>query len=162
MICRGMKMKLTELDKKIISHLQRDMPLEQRPYAAVAASVGIPEEELLQKIKGYLEDGTMRRLGTILRHHKAGFAANAMCGWNVPASQVEEVGAIMSSFAEASHVYQRPTYPDWPYNLFTMLHGRTREELERTAREISGRTGITDYKLLYSTKEFKKTSMSYF
>jgi siroheme decarboxylase len=162
LICRGMKMKLTELDKKVISRLQRDLPLEPRPYAAVAAGVGISEEELLQKIEGYLADGTMRRFGTILRHHKAGYAANAMCGWNVPASQVEKVGAIMASFIEASHVYQRPTYPDWPYNLFTMLHGKTKEELERTAQEISHSTGIADYKLLYSTKEFKKTSMNYF
>lgn len=155
-------MKLTELDRKIISCLQGDLPLTDRPYAAVAEQLGISEEELLQKIKSYQELGLMRRFGTILRHHKAGYAANAMCAWNVPVGRVEEAGAVMATFRQASHVYQRPTYPDWPYNLFTMLHGRTKEELERTAREISERTGVTDYRLLYSTREFKKTSMDYF
>ncbi|MBS4022152.1 MAG: Lrp/AsnC family transcriptional regulator [Dethiobacter sp.] len=153
---------LSELDKKIISHLQGDLPLEANPYAAIAARVGISEEVLLQKIKDYLEAGIMRRFGTILRHHQAGYTANAMCGWNVPADRVEDVGRVMASFKEASHVYQRPTYPDWPYNLFTMLHGRTQEDLKDAARRISDLTGISDYKLLYSTREFKKTSMDYF
>ncbi|MCW3491146.1 siroheme decarboxylase subunit beta [Dethiobacter alkaliphilus] len=155
-------MQITDLDKKIISRLQGDLPLQPNPYAAVAEEVGITEEELLQKINAYLRSGILRRMGTILRHHKAGFNANAMCGWNVPAEKVEEVGPIMAQFKEASHVYHRPTYPDWPYNLFTMLHGKSKEDLEEVAAQISKETGITDYKLLYSTKEYKKTSMKYF
>lgn len=155
-------MHLSELDRLIIARLQGDLPLRPDPYAAVAAEVGITEEELLQRIDGYIASGIMRRMGTILRHHRAGYLANAMCCWNVPEERVEEVGAAMAAFREASHVYRRPTYPDWPYNLFTMLHGRSKEELEATARKIAARTGITDYKLLYSTREFKKTSMNYF
>lgn len=155
-------MQLTDLDKKIISRVQGDLPLVPEPYAAIAEEVGISEEELLQKIDAYLEAGVMRRLGTILRHHKAGFNANAMCGWRVPDEKVEEIGPIMATFREASHVYLRPTYPDWPYNLFTMLHGKTKSDLERIAASISEVTGITEYELLYSTKEFKKTSMKYF
>jgi DNA-binding Lrp family transcriptional regulator len=155
-------MQLTDLDKKIISRLQGDLPLELEPFATVAAEIGISEELLLEKIEAYLEAGVMRRLSTILRHHKAGFSANAMCGWAVPDELVEKVGTIMADFREASHVYLRPTYPDWPYNLFTMLHGKSEEDLTRAAEAISERTGITDYKLLYSTREFKKTSMKYF
>lgn len=154
--------RLTDLDKKIIARLQEDLPLCLTPYAAVAAEVGMTEEELLRKIAAYLEAGLLRRIGAILRHHLAGYDANAMCGWKVPPERVEEVGRVMGSFPQASHVYQRPTYPDWPYNLFTMLHGRSDEELELTAREMSARTGICDYTLLYSTREFKKTSMNYF
>ncbi|MDW7651662.1 MAG: Lrp/AsnC family transcriptional regulator [Bacillota bacterium] len=155
-------MQLTDLDKKIISRLQGDLPVEAEPFAAVAAEVGITEEELFAKMEAYLESGVMRRLGTILRHHKAGYNANAMCGWAVPDELVDKVGPVMAEFREASHVYLRPTYPDWPYNLFTMLHGKSPEDLERVAGQIAERTGINDYKLLYSTREFKKTSMKYF
>lgn len=155
-------MHLTDLDKTIISRLQGDLPLQPDPFDAVAAEIGIPTDELIEKIKTYIDAGVMRRFSTILRHHKAGYNANAMCGWAVPAEKVEEVGSIMAAFREASHVYLRPTYPDWPYNLFTMLHGKSPEELEKVAAEISKATGITDYKLLYSTREFKKTSMKYF
>jgi len=155
-------MRLSELDKQVIARLQGDLPLCPEPYAVVAAEVGISEAALLQKIADFLAAGVLRRMGTILRHHQAGFTANAMCGWRVPPERVEEVGVVMAAFPQASHVYQRPTYPDWPYNLFTMLHGRTKEDLELTAREMSARTGITDYTLLHSTREFKKTSMNYF
>jgi DNA-binding Lrp family transcriptional regulator len=155
-------MRLTELDKKIIARLQGDLPLCPAPYAAVAAEVGITETELLQRIDTYLAVGILRRVGTILRHHLAGFTANAMCGWNVPLERVEEVGQLFASYPQASHVYQRPTYPDWPYNIFTMLHGRTDKELEQTAREMSQQSKVSDYALLHSTREFKKTSMNYF
>lgn len=155
-------MQLTDLDKKIISRLQGDLPLQADPFDVVAKEIGITTDELLQKINQYVETGVARRMGTILRHHKAGYNANAMVGWRVPEEKVEEVGNIMAAFREASHVYLRPTYPDWPYNLFTMLHGKSMEELEQVSKAISERTGITDYRLLYSTREFKKTSMKYF
>jgi siroheme decarboxylase len=155
-------MQLNELDKRIIARLQGDIPLQPEPFVAVAAEIGIREEELLEKIDLYLEAGVLRRLGTILRHHKAGFHANAMCGWIVPEERVEEAGSVMATFKEASHVYLRPTYPDWPYNLFTMLHGKTNGDLEQTAEKIAEATGIREYKMLYSTREFKKTSMLYF
>ena len=155
-------MLLNDLDKKIIARLQGDLPLQAEPFAAIAAEVGISESELLEKLEAYLAAGVMRRLGTILRHHQAGYSANAMVGWAVPAELVETAGQVMATFSAASHVYLRPTYPDWPYNLFTMLHGKAPDELEKTAAEISERTGITAYKLLYSTREFKKTSMKYY
>jgi len=155
-------MLLTDLDKEIIARLQGDMPLQAEPFAAIADEVGISENLLLEKLEAYLAAGVMRRLGIILRHHQAGYGANAMVGWAVPAGLVEKVGEIMATFSAASHVYLRPTYPDWPYNLFTMLHGKTPEEVERVAGEISASTGIDNYELLYSMREFKKTSMKYF
>ena len=155
-------MQLTNLDKTIIARLQGDLPVAKDPFGAIATEVGLTTDELLKKVNGYLESGVMRRLGTILRHHQAGFTANAMCAWVVPSERVEEVGEVMATFREASHVYLRPTYPDWPYNLFTMLHGKSQTDLEAIAQAISARTGISDYELLYSTREFKKTSMNYF
>ncbi|MCR3922695.1 MAG: Lrp/AsnC family transcriptional regulator [Firmicutes bacterium] len=155
-------MRLSDLDKEIMAHLQGNLPLQKEPYAAIATEVGLTTAELLEKINCYLESGAMRRLGTILHHHQAGYVANAMCGWVVPPARVEDVGTAMASFSNASHVYLRPTYPDWPYNLFTMLHGKSVEALEAAAEEISEYTGIADYKLLYSVREFKKTSMQYF
>lgn len=156
------RVKLSELDKKIISRLQGDLPLVEFPFKQLAAEVGTTEEEVLERVQSYLDAGIMRRLGTILRHHLAGFTVNAMCCWVVPEEKVEETGNIMASFKEASHVYQRPTFHDWPYNLFTMLHGKSEEELQKVAAEISAQTGIKEYRLLYSTREYKKTSMKYF
>ena len=152
----------TPQEKEIISRLQGDLPLSPTPYGDLAKELGLKEEELIQKIKEFKEKGILRRVGTILRHHRAGYTANGMCAWKVPQEKAEEIGKVMATFPQASHVYHRPTYPDWPYSLFTMLHGRTKEECEKVAREISLKTGIKDYILLYSTREFKKTSMKYF
>ena len=152
----------TSLDKSIISLLQGDIPLTLTPYADMASELGIEENLLLAKIKEFKEKGILRRIGAILYHQQAGYAANSMCAWQVPAARVEEVGRIMATFPQASHVYQRPTYKDWPYNLFTMLHGRTQEACKAVSQKISRETGIKQYILLDSTREFKKVSMEYF
>lgn len=152
----------TSLDKSIIALLQGDIPLTPTPYADLASELGIDEELLLAKVKEFKEKGILRRIGAILYHQQAGYAYNSMCAWQVSPERVEEVGKIMASFSQASHVYQRPTYEDWPYNLFTMIHGRTREECEAVSREISRKTGIKHYILLNSTREFKKVSMEYY
>ena len=152
----------SSLEKSIISLLQGDLPLIPTPYADMASELGIGEELLLAKIKEFKEKGIVRRIGAILYHQRAGYNANSMCAWEVPPERVDEVGGIMATFPQASHVYQRPTSHDWPYNLFTMIHGRTRQECEAVSRDISRKTGIGNYILLYSTREFKKTSMEYF
>ncbi|MDP2767025.1 MAG: Lrp/AsnC family transcriptional regulator, partial [Candidatus Methanoperedens sp.] len=92
-------------------------------------------------------------------HRAIGITANAMCTWNVPDEKVEEVGAIMAGFPEVTHCYERPRFPDWRYNLFTMIHAYSREECEKIAKEISIATGIRDYSILFSEKEFKKTGV---
>ncbi len=153
---------LSPQEKKIISLLQRDIPLTPQPYADLASELELEEEFVLAKLKEFKERGILRRIGAVLYHQRAGYEANSMCAWQVPAVRVDEVGKIMATFPQASHVYERPTYDDWPYNLFTMIHGRNREECEAVASEISGKTGIDDYIFLYSTREFKKASMDYF
>lgn len=153
---------MDELEKKIVSRLQGDIPLREEPFKEIAKELGIEERFLLSKLFDMKEEGLLRRVGAILRHRQAGFEANAMVAWKVPGEKVDKVGKIMAKFKEASHVYERPTYPEWPYNIFTMIHSTTVEECEKIIEEISRVTGISEYKRLYSTREYKKTSMQYF
>jgi DNA-binding Lrp family transcriptional regulator len=106
----------------------------------------------------------MRRFSAVLHHRKAGFSANAMGVWAARGSDADilAAGEAMARFKSVSHCYRRPTYPDWPFNLFTMIHGRTAEDCEAVLAEISRETGITEFSVLYSTKEFKKTRVEYF
>jgi DNA-binding Lrp family transcriptional regulator len=151
-----------ELDKKIISLLQGDLPLDPKPFAILAESIGISEDELIEKVISMKEKGIIRRFGATLRHQEAGFSSNAMGAWLVPHERIEEVGTVMASFREVTHCYHRRPQKDWKYNLYTMIHGDTRNECHGIARRISEATGIDDYVLLFSEKEFKKTSMEYF
>lgn len=153
---------VTELDKKIIRRLQEDLPLVKEPYQAIAAELNITEQELLNKIEEYLAKGIIRRFGAAIRHREAGYTANAMIVWNVDDSIAEELGKKMAQFPEVSHCYQRPKYPSWPYNLFTMVHGTNIEQCVKIAEKIAEKVLNNNYKLLFSTKELKKTSMKYF
>jgi len=151
-----------DLERRIIHHLQGDLPLTPRPYAVVASKVGISEEEVLERIELLKEQGTLRRFGATLRHQLAGYKANAMVGWYVPEDNMEEIGPLMATFREVSHCYERRIQGKWKYNLFTMIHGKTEKDCEDIARRIAENTGIKDYVLLLSLKEFKKTSPEYF
>lgn len=154
---------LTNQEKEIVKFLQQDLPLEPRPYKLLAERLVMEEDELVEKVKELQDRGILRRIGAVVRHYQAGFHFNAMGCWQVEDSLVEGIGRKMSSFSQVSHVYQRPAFPPhWPYNLFTMIHGKSREECEGTAEKISEETGIKNFQLLYSVKEFKKTSMRYF
>jgi DNA-binding Lrp family transcriptional regulator len=152
---------LTEVEKNIIREIQGDIPL-YRPFETIADKLGIQVEELLEKIQKMKAQGTIRRFGAIVRHRNLGFRANAMGVWVVPDNRTEEVGIKMAAFPQVSHCYQRPIRPGWPYNLFTMIHGKSAGECEKTAKLISEKTEIKDYCLLYSTRELKKASMKYF
>jgi len=153
---------IDELDKKIISLIQGDLPLNPRPFAVLAERIGISEDEFVKRARFLKERGVIRRFGATLRHQEAGFSANAMGAWFVPDDKVEEIGLEMAGFREVTHCYQRRPQKDWKYNLYTMIHGDTEEECHQIARRISRKTGIDDYVLLFSQKEFKKTSMEYF
>jgi siroheme decarboxylase len=153
---------LTDRDKDAIRALQIDLPATARPFLALAERFGFDEEELLEAAQRYIRTGQMRRYAAVLAHRKAGFVYNGMGVWAVPAERIDEVGSLMGSYRGVSHCYQRPTYPDWPYNLFSMTHGRTREECEAVLTSISEETGLSDYIVLYSVKEYKKVRVSYF
>jgi siroheme decarboxylase len=153
---------ITEMDVRVVRALQEDLPLEPRPFKRLAERFNLTEDQMLDRARAFIRSGTMRRFAATLRHRAAGFGANAMGVWIVPDERAEEIGKIMAGFSAVSHCYQRPTYPDWPYSLFTMIHARTREECEAVAAEISQATGIADYRLLYSTREYKKNRVKYF
>lgn len=153
---------IDELDKKIISLIQGDLPLNSRPFGLLAESIGISEADFVERIRSLKARGVIRRFGATLRHQEAGFSANAMGAWFVPDDHIEEVGRKMARFREVTHCYQRKPQKDWKYNLYTMIHGDTEGECHQIAKRISQKTGIKDYVLLFSQKEFKKTSMEYF
>jgi DNA-binding Lrp family transcriptional regulator len=153
---------IDDLEKRIIRHLQGDLPLTPTPFAAVASKVGIGEEELLERIRGLKERGVLRRFGATLNHWQAGLRANAMVAWCVPEEQVDEVGPLMASVREVTHCYERKPNKAWKYNLFTMVHGKSKKHCGEIVERISEMTGMKDYVLLFTRKEFKKTSPEYF
>jgi len=147
------------IDLQLIKLTQNGIELVPEPFKKIAHELGISEEETIRRIGSLIDRGIIRRFGASIGHRALGIVANAMCVWNVPDKRTEEVGAIMAGFGEVSHCYERARYPDWDYNLYTMVHASTREECERIAHEISRATGISDYMLLFSEKEFKKTGV---
>ena len=158
-----MNPEIKEIDRAIMAELQDNIPYDKSPYKTIADKVGLTEDEVIANIKQYKEKGWVRRYGATLKHQKAGFTANGMGVWAVPnEDEREEKGEIIASFQEVSHAYERPSFDDWPYHLFSMIHGQSKDEVEEIARRISEKTGITDYHVLYSTREFKKSSMRYF
>ncbi|MBE0418484.1 MAG: Lrp/AsnC family transcriptional regulator [Coriobacteriia bacterium] len=158
---------LSDDEKALARLLQDDLPETLTPFADLAArlrdrGVDVTEEWVIERTAAWVENGVIRRFGAAIKHHKTGFASNAMGVWTAPEDRIEEVGAIMASFEEVSHCYERPKAPTWPANMYTMIHGRSREECEDVARRIREATGLPEPRLLYSVREFKKTSMRYF
>ena len=153
---------INDEDKNIIKVTQNDIPLVSEPFKVLAEEIGISEEKLLEKLNLYKEAGIMRRFAAILFHRKAGFKANGMTVWKVPEEKVEEIGYKLASYKSVSHCYKRTTNEKWQYNIFAMMHGKTKEEIEELVKDISKEIGINDYKILYSTREFKKQRIKYF
>ena len=158
-------MKLVQLtadDKKLIRQIQGDLPITLTPFKPWARQLGLEEEEFLGRVHNLLRRGMIRRFGAILRHQKAGYQGNAMVVWKVPEDQVPRVSRAMTSFPNVSHCYLRTPLPHWPYNLYTMVHGRGDADCRLAAKKIAEATGLKDYRLLFSRREHKKSSMRYF
>jgi DNA-binding Lrp family transcriptional regulator len=153
---------LDDRDRAFVRELQRDFELVSRPFAPMAERLGVNEEALFAWAEEARAKRWLRRVAGVLRHRQAGFDGNGLGVWNVPEGRIEEVGALAASYPQVSHCLQRATHPDWPYGLFTAVHARTREGCEEIVREISHSTGVSDYLVLFSTKEYKKTRVQYF
>lgn len=156
------KFEIGPRDKDFIRELQKDLKIISEPFSESASNLGITEGYLFKIAKAYQDAGIMRRFAAILRHREAGFIANGMVVWKVPENKIDEVGYKLASFPQVSHCYRRPVYPDWEFNLFSMIHARTFNDAEKTASEMSALIGITDYKILFSSREFKKARVKYF
>jgi len=151
-----------DLDIAVIRALQGNMPVVAEPYAAAAAVVGLTQDRFLDHLSGMQERGLLRRVAAILYHRRAGFSANGMGVWKVPDEQVLDIGRRMAAVRGISHCYQRPTYADWPYSVFTMAHGRSKVECDAVLDAIAEQTGINERATLYSSTEFKKIRLLYF
>ena len=151
-----------DLDIAVIRALQGDMPVVEEPYAAAAKELGMSQEALLSHLQGMQERKLLRRVAAILFHRRAGFSANGMGVWMVPEEEILATGKKMAAVRGISHCYERPTYPDWPYSVFTMAHGRSKEECDAILDSIAQSTGIEGRATLYSSTEFKKIRLLYF
>jgi DNA-binding Lrp family transcriptional regulator len=150
---------MDKIDIGLLKSTQDGIPITSEPFKQIAITLGISEYEVLDRLASMIKGGVIRRFGASIGHRAIGITANAMCTWNVPDEKVEEVGALMAGFPEVTHCYERPRFPGWKYNLFTMIHAYSRDECETVAKEISIATGIRDYSILFSEKEFKKTGV---
>lgn len=153
---------LSELEKKVIAAIQGDIPICERPYRELAESIGLSEEILLATLGDLRRRNLIRRFGATLRHQKSGYAANAMGAWQVAENRMESVGRTMAGCRQISHCYRRNPTPEWPYNLYTMIHAESEEACWEIARDMAAKAGVDHYTLLFSRRELKKTSMIYF
>lgn len=150
-------------DVPFVRALQEDLALVPQPFAEAAGRLGVSEADLMKKAGELKSEGIMRRFSAVLRHRRVGYTANGMACWIVPDARIEEVGRRAAEFSQVSHCYQRPAYPPrWPYTLFTMVHGQTRDEVDAVVAEIARETGLHQYEVLFSTREFKKERVRYF
>jgi DNA-binding Lrp family transcriptional regulator len=152
-----------EFDQAVIRATQGDLPVVSEPYAPAAAELGVSVDALVEHLGGMADRGLLRRVAAILYHRRAGFSANGMGVWQVPEDRILEVGPKMAAYRGISHCYQRPTYADWPYSIFTMAHGRSKEECDSILDAIAQSTPeVRGRATLYSSTEFKKIRLLYF
>lgn len=148
---------MDDLDRRILRELQDGLPIEAEPFAGAAARLGIAAEELLRRLAAMLERGEVRRLGASIAHRNAGIEANVMAVWRIPTQRVESFAREAVRHDAITHCYERATTPEWPYNLYCMIHGRTLADCQAVIRTLCQATGQNDYVALLSTREFKKT-----
>ena len=156
------EIELTDTHIAVIKALQKDITVTPEPYKEAIERLGIDYETFFAVAHELKDAGVMRRFATILNHRKAGFSANAMSVWSVPEEEGERIGREMAEFSAVSHCYLRPKYPNWPYNLFAMVHAKTQEECDALIDEMAKESGLTEYGKLYSSVEFKKQRLVYF
>ncbi len=153
---------LSILDRKIIRVISQDIPLVKEPFTQMALQLGIKEQLFLELIKRYKKNRLLRKFCASLNHKKIGFTHNAMVVWNIENSLITKVGKIMAAFAAVSHCYQRKKAPDWNYNLYSMVHAKTNRGCLKIIGEISKKINCTDYRILFSSEEYKKSAPKYF
>jgi DNA-binding Lrp family transcriptional regulator len=153
---------LTKKDIDVIKELQKDIAVVSEPFKRSVELLNMSYDEFFEIAKKLEQSGVMRRFATILNHRKAGFGANAMSVWEVPEEKAEAIGKELASYSAVSHCYLRPSFPNWKYNVFAMVHAKTKEECNSLIEEMASEIGISNYSKLYSTKEFKKQRLVYF
>ena len=153
---------LNELDKRIVRVLQGEFPLVAEPYKTLAEQVGVSEETFLERVEAMQATKKIRKMGAVLCHREVGFKANVLVAWEVPEERLDAIARHMAASASVTHCYDRNTAPNWPYNLYTMVHGHSREECERVVEKLGEECKVSKHVMLYSKHEWKKTAMKYF
>jgi DNA-binding Lrp family transcriptional regulator len=156
------KLETTPLHINIVKLLQNDISIVSEPFLDIINELNISYEEFFKLVNQLQQSGIMRRFASILNHRKAGFNANAMVVWDIDEDQGEQMGQISASFSAVSHCYLRPKYPNWQYNLFTMIHGKTKEDTNSVISDIQKEIQAKSFMPLYSSREFKKVRLKYF
>jgi DNA-binding Lrp family transcriptional regulator len=151
-----------EIDKLLIREIQGNIPLSLDPYGDIAKKIGCSREEVLKRLENYSRMNILKRIGAILNHRDSGFTENGMFTAVVPVELIKNAGRKLTSIPNVTHCYERKCYPEWPYNFYAMIHGKTKDEVETVVNNFVHEMDIKDYQILYSTEEFKKTSMKYF
>ena len=150
---------IDELDERIIRRVQIDFPLTPEPYKVMAEEIGIAETELLLRLRRMKAAGVLRKMGAVLQHRIAGFHGNALCCWQVPPARLEAVAALLTACGFVSHVYLRVPHAKWPYNLYTVFHSYTRAECLALVQDLAQRIGVTDFRVLFSKKNWKRSQL---
>ena len=154
--------KLTDLHKRVIALAQEDISITKEPFLTIINKLGIDYDTFFKALNELKAGGYMRRFATILNHRKAGFNANAMVVWDIDDNIAEKMGEKLASFSAVSHCYLRPKFPNWRYNIFSMVHGKTQEETDATVKEMEREVLFNDNRYLYSSREFKKIRVKYY
>ncbi|MBW8016093.1 MAG: Lrp/AsnC family transcriptional regulator [Planctomycetes bacterium] len=152
---------LSEIERRLLAEIQHGMPASSTPYRDVAEKIGVDIDDVLEILNSWKKDGRMRRVGAIVNHFKVGLQAGAMVVWQVEEDRIEEVGKMMASFPEVSHAYERPSNDQWPFNVYTMVHGPGAEDVRDTIKKMSAKVGIKNYKQLETIRELKKVPPTY-
>lgn len=153
---------MDEIDRAILRMTQDEIPLIKEPFGKIANEIGITQDEMIARLKKLINNGVIKRLNISVNQREVGIVANAVVAWKVPQEQVERVGKILSSYKEVTHCYERKTIPGkWEYNLFTVLHGYSRESVEEYARRLSEVIGIREYLVIFSNVQFKRTGVTH-
>lgn len=153
----------TEAERNLLRIVQRDLPDSATPFAELAARTGLNEEAILDLLRKLKKNGSIRRFGANIKHQKAGYAWNAMVAWQASIEEADKTGPLMAEDPMVSHCYFRPSPGDeWPYTLYTMVHGRSRDDVSETIARLKARSGLEIHTVLESLEELKKTSMNYF
>ncbi|MDP2729398.1 MAG: AsnC family transcriptional regulator [Dehalococcoidales bacterium] len=155
------EVKLSPTDRQLINELQQDLPLTDTPFSAMAEHLGMSQDDFLARCQSLQQYGIIRRFAAEVNHRQAGFMANAMTCWIVPPEKIEIIAPRLAELSQVSHLYERKTNPLWSYNLFAMIHGNSKEVCQETANQVATETGLSDYVMLFSTREFKKTRVKY-
>ncbi|MCK4674704.1 MAG: AsnC family protein [Gammaproteobacteria bacterium] len=157
-------MQITAEDRALIKAVEKGLPITSRPYADIANDLATTEQDVISRLQNLIDKGAIKRYGVVVRHKELGYTANGMVVWDVPDDKVEELGMCIGKYDCVTLSYRRPRrLPEWPYNLFTMVHGSSREEVTKKVEEITSSCGLQaiDHTILFSTRRFKQRGASY-